>query len=424
MTTLFQIGIGLTLAATLFVAGQALAHRGPTPGEPRRFEELRSIGDVLNTASKAGRTVHIVYVHGMRADSSDASRFLRQALAASPQLKGFKQTSGQREVLWSKQDVAPAEIRHAGKPLAPAAVWSAAWERSKAFVIRTEFSNGPGFRVIVDEVNWWPLLMGLRCQALVGPDASLSGPRKRQIELCAKDVNGANGAADPYFPWIDPTKIPPRPPLGKGAFANRWAKQEVMNWGLADAVIALGPMRHYLRRAMDMAAARAIDDISAADESILIAESLGSFVAMDAAGTGRGPTLDLVRRTRHFYFLANQFALLELARIKGLPKSEGFVAGNDEAPSPLQTLVENAGKDSQSQSLMEMPTQIVAISDPSDALTFLVPSFEDEGIAVSNVQMRFSGGPFGILAHPIKAHRGAIEGRRRMWNYLLRPHFE
>lgn len=422
MSTLSTIALIIFGTVVLGFGAAASARRGPTDGSPVPFKRLSSIGDVLHDAAEAeGRTVHIVYVHGMRADKWNAAGFFLKALAASPELKGFERKLGHREAQWRNGN-GQDPILYAGKPLLPVdATWNEAWKRSSPFIVRTTFANPDKtskFQVVVDEVNWWPLLMGLRCRALVGPDSFLSGAADDQIKLCMKDTTIEEG--DPYYPWLKGDEVK-APPIGGAARANRYLKHEIMNWGLADAVIALGPMRHHLRAAMDWAAGRATSD--AADERILIAESLGSFVAMDAARE-KGSTRELVQQTRHLYFLANQFALLEMAHIEGI-KVPSTGAANlidgrlpESAPSPLSAL-DFAGTAIPRGTGMvgSPPAQIVAISDPSDALTFLVPC-KPNGPKVSNIQARFSGWPFGILAFPVRAHRGGIEGRR-IWKHLL-----
>lgn len=438
MSAFSTIIVTAIIAVSLIFAGSAYARRGPSEGTPIKFKDLESIGNVLERAKGAGQTVHVVYVHGMRADEWNAARYFLEALEESRYLEDLERHVSHRQRLWEPADHPQSVIEYAGSPLIDPSEWATAWERSIPFVVRTTFQSGSTtFKVVVDEVNYWPLLMGLRCRALVGPDSQLAGAGSEQAEICMRNVDIKSG--DPYYPWLKPDEIKP-PALGKGAAANRWLKHTIINWGFADAVISLGPMRHYLRMAMDLAAKRATD--ARADERILIAESLGSFVAMDAAQE-RGGTRKLVRESRHFYFLANQFALLQMARVRGLPSSPEFVESKlpsietsasvkratpsvqeqteDSPPSPLEVLKE-AGMDAKGPAKLhgEAPAQVVAVSDPSDVLTFLIP--EIEGIEVSNVQARFSGDPLNLLAHPLHAHRGGIDGPRRIWKHLLEKH--
>ena len=423
MTVSSTLVIAALALAALLSATAAQASRGPTPGDPVRFDRLVSIGDVLQDAQAHRRTVHILYVHGMRADSSGASSAFLDVLAASDLVGTLVRQPATRFRLWEPRADEQPPIEFAGSPLTDGD-WEKAWRRSIPFVSRTVFASDEGYRVVVDEVNWWPLLMGLRCRALVGPDAGLSGPSD-QLALCRQDQE-LGDTADPYFPWLGKIGAPP---IGRGSFANRWVKQNIINWGVGDAVIAAGPMRYYLRKAMD-AAARASLDGSPQAQRILIAESLGSFVAMDAARDRDSATRKLVEETRHFYFLANQLALLEMARVRKVPfspelpgqgaadgKAEGFAGEADEGS--LASIFREAGSRAGAEGLVgPRPAQIVAISDPSDALTYLVPPLP--GVCVSNIQWRFSGGPFGIWANPLKAHRGGITGKRA-WTLLLKP---
>lgn len=418
------------VGAAVAVAASAAARPGPTSGEPSKFADLRSIGDVVAQAKSGQRPVHIVYLHGMRAEQSGASDFMIAALLASPMLKDFAKGKPTRTKL--AIDARPAGASYAGNSLWQCdpedqqchADWDEAWDRSTPFVVRTELAGPTGnFKVIVHEVNWWPLLLGLKCRQLVAPDAFLSGAASKQIEICARDWS--DPAKDRYFPWLSADRarelLDRRPPLGRGALANRYIKQSILNWGMADAIITLGPMGHYVRQAINDAASRVTTEAPDMAEHILVAESLGGFVAMDAARE-LPKALELVERTRHFYFLANQFGLLELGRIKGLAGTTPTLVPHSSNSSPLEILAKHAGTKAARVGLVDVaPTQIVAISDPSDMLTYRVP--EMKGIAVSNVQWRFSGGPFNLWAHPLNAHRGGIE-TPRVWRWLLKRHSE
>ena len=63
-----------------------------------------------------------------------------------------------------------------------------------------------------------------------------------------------------------------------------------------------------------------------------------------------------------------------------------------------------------------LPREILAISDPSDALTFRMPPIA--GVKVSNVYVRFVSGAPGVVADPIKAHSGPPKDPR-FWKILL-----
>ena len=64
------------------------------------------------------------------------------------------------------------------------------------------------------------------------------------------------------------------------------------------------------------------------------------------------------------------------------------------------------------------PAQIVAVSDPSDMLSWHMPGMCYADVA--NLYWRFSGGPLNLLANPLKAHTGGVTSKR-LWKLLLEP---
>ena len=408
-------GVGMSLGAAV------QARVRPVEAGPQYLKDMQSIGDVIQGA---GSEVHIFYIHGMRADRSGASKSLIETLRNSKLLP--RATVGT-----SKYEPLPLGDRpaatYAGQP-----VWAClggdqqcnlrgredlAWNRSQPFTLTTTI-EGAGRKVIVTEVNWWPLLMALKCRFLAVPDSLLSGPHKDQLRLCSKDQQGSFGPDgkfnDPYFDWLsgaEAERIIKRGAVaGSAAKGNGWVKRNIFNWGLADAVISLGPMRQYIRAAIDNAAAKA----PKSGTQIMVTESLGSFVVMDAS---REPNIrSMIGQTRHFYFLANQFALLELGRIEGLKDGAGPAASpvDDASGSALRSFQE-AVRLSNIRGVR--PAQVVAVSDPSDMLSWHMPGICD--IDVINLYWRFSGGPLNLLANPLKAHQGGVASKR-LWKLLLK----
>lgn len=411
--------LGAAVGAGMSLATGVQARVRPVEAGPQYLKDMRSIGDVIDDAGKA--EVHIFYVHGMRADTSGASKDLIATLRNSDLFKGAKDIPSKYEPL--PVGPRPAKANYAGQP-----IWSClpndphcqlsgreeeAWERSQPFTVTTRI-EGAEHTVVVTEVNWWPLLMALKCRFLTAPDSQLSGPHKGQLGLCSTNQAGGDGQ-DPYFDWVSSSEakqLIKRGALGgSAAKANGWVKRNIFNWGLADAVIALGPMRQFIRTAIDKAAANA----PKSGVQIVVTESLGSFAVMDAS---REENVEaLVKQTRHFYFLANQFALLELGRIEGLdgaadlasrPTDDGSGSALRSFQQAVQRNILTAGG---------RPAQVVAVSDPSDMLSWHMPGLD--GIDVANLYWRFSGGPLNILANPLKAHRGGVTSKR-LWKLLLK----
>jgi len=259
-------------------------------------------------------------------------------------------------------------------------------------------------------------LFPLKCRFLLKPEANLSGADKKHLQLCARTDT-------PFFPWLSQAEvnhlIATAPKSGGGARLNAMLKREIMNWGLSDAVMAVGSMRGYYRRAMNAAfnyAATREGQPVEEREFVVISESLGSFVVMDAyenTDAVHNAVRDVLDRTYLLYFFANQFALLELARVEGLSSIalDTDLAERVHVPSasPLQALKRWAQHPSHTSQLRESEpaarvTQIIAFNDPSDLLTFDVPAIS--GAKVVNLYDRNGSDWLGWFENPVTAHTG------------------
>jgi hypothetical protein len=398
----------LALAVVLSFAMARAANAKASPGEPVPLSSTRSIGDVI--ADAQGRPVHIVYVHGMRAEGPGAVKPFVERLGREIGHSGSLDRTQRRRVelgAWPSTATVGSSL-----------IWrsEAAWNASAPFVDRYVLKGAGGETVILDEVNWWPLLFPLKCHFLLLPERIVSGADKAHLRLCAR-------RDDPYYPWISETDLvealSSRPLSGGAARINRALKREIMNWGLSDAVITLGPMRMYVRESLNQAFSLAAQQQHglAEPEYIVISESLGSFAVLDAFESNEPSVKAVLDRTHNLYFLANQFALLDLGRVEGLPSaisSGGMLAPAapppDGAPalSGLKRWATGDGLAIASGTLR----QVIAFSDPSDVLTYRVPDIE--GATVSNVYVRNTPRWFGLFADPAKAHAGHVANPRVM----------
>jgi len=396
------------LAHLVILAALALPQPGLTQdriieGGPQTLADTRSLGDVIRAATAP---VHVSFVHGMRAEGPGASAAFRSGL-----LRRFRGSGSGDPVrrfldLGERPDAAIGGRR----------IWATDpdWAASRPFVDRYTLRLAGGAVVVVDEVNWWPLLFPIKCRFIVLPEHDLSGDDEEHLRLCAGHAPAPNRAL--YHPWLTDEELrraldtPSR--SGGGASANAMLKREILNWGLADAVIALGPMRQYLHRAMQDAFEIAVEGQVAgrAQDHILIAESLGSFVVLDALNSHAPAVGDYLERTRDIYFFANQFALLELARIADAPNASRRAPGPQSPLGQLEALGEVSAA-------APRHRQIIALSDPSDLLTYRVP--EIRGTIVVNVYIRNARRIFG-LANPMRAHTGHADNPT-VWDVLLAP---
>jgi hypothetical protein len=403
------------VAAVAGIAAQALAKTvdaGPDP-----LSETTSLANLIEQHG----TVHIVYVHGIREEGPGFAKPLADMLVSK---LGFTSEKNPRDTMIALPPRPQASIL--GDP-----VWSDDdWKASEPFVRHYRLHRG-NHEVKIDEINYWPLLFLLKCRYLMVPEHDLAGDDKNHLALCDR--------SDPPYHAIlrdkDREQLRTTPRGGHAARINKALKLQIMNWGLSDAVVALGPMRVYLNYAMDRAFADARDGAGPDDKFVVMSESLGSFVVLDAMDVS--PVVkEVMNRTDYLYFLANQVALLELARIQGLPTKLAMPSAADGAgdparlaepppaqpeatevtvrPGPIAAL---QGWASSSRDRLYRPRQIIAFSDPSDILTYRMPAIS--GVKVVNVYDRNAPRWLGLFEDPRKAHLGHLRNKE-VWKVLLR----
>jgi hypothetical protein len=388
---------------SLLVAPNAQAGR-VIPDDPGAYAKTQSLGDLLS--SRGTRPIHIIYVHGMAATGSNNSQTFRDALTnylgSNRQLQGTAPNPETRRLL-------EFEPRPTNASINGITVWNSneEWDASKPFVDRYTFHRVEQSDVVVDDVNWWPLLFALKCRFVLSSDADLAGADQEHLKLCGR-------ADPPYYQWLSDQQLQGllngKPTAGRGAWLNTAIKRDTMNWGLSDAALAMGPMRAYFRKTMNEAfefAMRLPDPSSSKQEFVVISASLGSFVVLDALINDHRPTPageEVARQNPLLYFFANQWALLDLARIENLPDQLQIQQFGRNAPeSPVNLLQAWVGaKEIGAESVI--PKQIIAYSDPSDILTYRVPKIP--GALVVNLYDRNEINWFGLFANPMKAHGG------------------
>ncbi len=307
--------------------------------------EARSL--TPTAAQPTEQPIHIIYVHGINQVGPNDSSLLRAGIC--------------RYI--GECTVAKLERIYAAGPFAVNAppptftyldhrIWNTSeeWSASAPFIDRYQISGGSHTPILLDELNWWPIVYPLKCKALIAPDAHLTGPAKEQIAICNAKPGGTQPDLDHpgrflQYQWItDPEASALLHLHRRATFLNRSLKNSLMDWGIGDAVLALGPIQQLLtagiRELLTQSLQSAGVDLATANpqdsgpEFFFITHSLGSYLSLAAidadwlgathAGAlpqfaisaGQKSAADyLSAHTAGFYFLANQVELLELARI-------------------------------------------------------------------------------------------------------------
>jgi hypothetical protein len=408
----------------------------------------QSIGDAVKTEDKVNHSqpIYVIYVHGINQVGPGDSLLLRKGICkylgectVTP-LGRVYADSGPFAI-----DHHPPKITYMEVP-----VWRTQqeWNASSPFIDRYKIVGHGHVPIIVDEYNWWPLVYPLKCKWLVPNDASLTGPTKNWIDVCS--LPGGN-RPDPDHPgrvvaysWIEsPEGVQLKHLHRQAALANRSLKNGLMDWGIGDAIMALGTMqeiltagiRQLLRKTIEGAGAdlQTMKPADAGPDFFVITHSLGSYLALAAIDSDwlgpQNPALVEFAMSREdkltidyfsahatgFYFLANQLRLLELAGLSAPTQS------SDDSPSATESTRTKSASithwlDARQAFLQHhsstVPTpQIIAWSDPNDLLSWDVPNIE--GVDVVNIHVRNSGFkilPFLVL--PNSAHANYAKNQK------------
>jgi hypothetical protein len=475
------------LSLLLFLS--AIAARPQSPAGSQSLAGTQSIGDIVNTSDAAAhpsmrargltrtaapQPVHILYMHGINQVGAGDSIELRKAICrylheCTVTPLGRIYAEGPFAV-----HAPPPNFAYMEQP-----IWSSAddWSASAPFIDRYQITGGSHVPIVLEEINWWPIVYPIKCKSLIAQDAQLTGPAKAQLNICAAAPNGTQAdAAHPgrylQYQWIASAEAADLARIRRHAtFANRNLKSDLMDWGFADAVLALGPTQQILyagiRELLIQSLQSAGVNLSTASpqdsgpEYVFITHSLGSYLALatlDSEWLGsKGAELpqfaenDDEKRaanyfsahTAGFYFLANQIELLELARVAPpdqqtaapCPVNPGSTEP-DATPAPAASTTPAASAtpagspaltgtaapasishwQCQRRIYLERRgsaaprPQIIAWSDPNDLLSWFVPAIA--GVHVVNLPVRnaaFRLPPF--LVSPTGAHANYAENR-------------
>lgn len=404
---------------------------------------------VMAQPAPSARVIHVLYVHGINQVGAGDSLPLRNGICkylgeCTVASLGRVYADGPFAV-----DSDPPTLALMGHR-----IWNSKdeWSASAPFMDRYLIKGNGHTPILVDEFNWWPLAYPLKCRWLIAHDSLLTGPSKSQLSIC-----DASTTPDPAHPkrylsyqWISSSEDSELNHVRRHAkILNRSLKNGLMDWGFGDAVMALGPMEDVLSAGIRELLIKSLQSYgtdthtSAAEddaEAFFVTHSLGSYlslISLDADLLGPDdPDISGFRitpeqrqaaeyfsaHTAGFYFLANQIALLQLARVSGSTEKDADpcpAAGGKSVPSSIEHWLCKREIYVKGRASNAPEPQIVAWNDPNDLLSWEVP--EIEGVHVVNITVRNSGfeiPPF--LESPTAAHANYARNREVL-RMILKP---
>jgi hypothetical protein len=432
------------------------------------LKTLTSIADALDSADR--HPVHILYVHGIDEVGSGDSALLRKSICTELKLCEVSDWKNAGTEFADKGEfsinVEPPTLAYLGSP-----VWNSPeeWHAAAPFVVHwvVHLRQHPAV-LVLDEINWWPLVQALKCRRVVAAEAHLSGPDQRLLQVCSAQSAQDPGGLGRFFPWIPPdqaaklAKIRPR-----GVLINRELKAGLVDWGLSDVLMAVGPMGGILRDGVrQLMAKSAAFDPNAAEvdssgnggigkynwksqlsrdnaldqEFIGVTHSLGSYLffntlnpefdsvagqTLSAADAARKAAEEnamryIFERTSQVYFFANQLEMLEITNLEGAPESSLIeMKSRGLAPAPtvptmpaenFRTLVSRwKGYQASFQEVLhpsdEASREKVQVVAWSDPSDVITYRVPKIGdVEVVNLYVKNTTRWFGLLESPRKAH--------------------
>jgi hypothetical protein len=299
------------------------------------------------------------------------------------------------------------------------------WHAAAPFVDHYVITRTKGKSIFVDELNWWPLTMALKCQYILKDEALLAGTKSSYLNLCTKSPERPGS-----FDWLSADTVHSlEANRSRAAYLNRNVKIGLMDWGMSDALLAVGPMqdllieslRQLLVKSVVAGEPKALEELVSGDvgtpdsEYIVVSHSLGSFLVFSALnsqkhssaklarpdsteaatpkpGVVAGAFTYVLRHTGQAYFFANQVPLLELAMLRDPSQSADLTNYAIDLAHWGDVRTRAGGS----------KPQVVAWSDSSDLLSWYVPDIQ--GVNVVNLYAKNAFRWFGLIEGPLAAH--------------------
>ncbi len=357
------------LLALTGLAGAAPARARIIEDQHGSLKTLTSIGDALDAPDH--HPVHILYVHGIDQLGAGGSAMLRESICTKLRLCAVSDWKNAGVEFADKGEFAdgapPPALAYLDNP-----VWKNAeeWHAAAPFVVHwVAHLRSHATVLILDEINWWPLVLALKCQRIVTAEAYLAGPDRELLRVCSEQAKQDPDNLGRFYPWIPPDKAKKLAAMpARGVLVNRTLKDGLIDWGVSDVMITVGPLGGIIRDGMRqlMAESAAFDphlgpspDAAAArerynwraqlqrsgtqtatldQEFIGVTHSLGSYLLFNtltvdnANATPQASPADAQRRAAEdsamqyifgrmslCYLFANQLELLEITNLEATP---------------------------------------------------------------------------------------------------------
>ena len=105
--------------------------------------------------------------------------------------------------------------------------------------------------LVVDEINWWPLVLAIKCRHIVATEPYLSGPNRPLLQVCSQQSMQDPDGLGHFYPWISAQQAKKLAAIKPhGALVNRTLKDGLVDWGLSDVVLVGSPIGGILRDAI------------------------------------------------------------------------------------------------------------------------------------------------------------------------------
>jgi hypothetical protein len=426
-----------TLFAVTFMGatGIAGAQRGVVAGGPDNLADASSLGDAIAAAGTL--PLHIIQIHGIGSSGAGDSLLLRHNLCKKT---GYCSHADAVHEYADRGKFNPAlrpDYKYMG-----GSIWGnpQEWIASAPFVDHYVLSNKNGQSIIVDEINWWPLVFAVKCRNIIRPEAGLAGLQKAYLGYCSATTTPDKRDSTHYssFNWLDKASYPVSGTKKAAPPINKSLKVGLLDWRLADAELASGDQfRGLLIDAISDLLVKCASfnadgthtdnwnkDSGKDQQFVLITHSLGSYLALSTLGRdfptppGTKPATPIpyiYAHTSLMYFFANQIALLELGNIDGPPDDGSSAPINPQLVKQNKYLTAWAQlrKDyitlGASNPGCQQKPQLIAWSDPSDLLTYPVPKIDDA--LVTNLYVQNSMHWLWSFEGPIKAHDNYVNNK-------------